>query len=52
MQYPVGLIKLAGYKLELEKLLNKKVDLATEPSVSDTFKRIIEEDLTTIYERN
>lgn len=37
VDHPVGLLKLAGYKLDLESLLNKKIDLATEPSISPDF---------------
>jgi len=51
MDYPVGLLKLAGYKIDLEFLLNSKVDLATEPSISPDFREIIQKDLKTVYER-
>jgi uncharacterized protein len=50
MQKHVGLIKLAGYKLELEEMLHKNVDLITEPSINNMFKEIIQPDLTTVYE--
>lgn len=51
LDYPIGLLKLAGYKIDLESLLNTKVDLATEPSISSDFYEIIQEDLKTVYER-
>lgn len=51
MEHSVGLFKLASYKLELETLLNKTVDLATESSLSKRFYTIIKDDLTTVYER-
>lgn len=51
MDYPIGLFKLAGYKIDLESLLNTKVDLATEPSISPEFYKIIQKDLKTVYER-
>jgi uncharacterized protein len=50
MQKHVGLIKLAGYKLELEEMLHKNVDLITESSINNMFKGIIQPDLTTVYE--
>lgn len=52
MEHPVGLVRLAGYKLDLEMLLQKKVDLATLPALSPDFQRLIQEDLRTVYERN
>lgn len=51
MDYPIGLFKLAGYKIDLESLLHTNVDLATEPSVSPDFYNIIQKDLKTVYER-
>ncbi|MEJ7683817.1 MAG: nucleotidyltransferase domain-containing protein [Segetibacter sp.] len=51
MDYPIGLLKLAGYKIDLEDILHKKVDFATEPSISADFREIIQRDLKTVYER-
>ncbi len=51
MDYSIGLFKLAKYKFDLESLLHKKVDLATEPSISPDFYEIIQKDLKTVYER-
>lgn len=51
MDYPVGLLKLARYKIDLEFLLSSKVDLATEPSISSDFRETIQKDLKTVYER-
>ena len=51
MDHPIGLLKLAGYKPDLEYLLEKKEDLATEPSISPDFFEIIQKDLKTVYER-
>lgn len=52
MEHPVGLLKLAGYQADLQHILNKKVDLITEPSIPDSFRNIIKQDLTVVYERN
>jgi predicted nucleotidyltransferase len=52
MEHPVGSFKLAGYQADLQDILKKKVDLITERSISDSFRNIIKEDLTVVYERN
>jgi len=52
LEHPVGLISLAGYMLDLESLLKKKVDLSTEPAISPEFLEIIQEDLKVVYERD
>lgn len=52
MEQPVGLIRLAGYKLDLESLLKKKVDLSTEAAISPEFREMIQEDLKIVYERD
>lgn len=52
MQHPVGLIQLASYKLDLENMLKRKVDLATIAGISKEFYNIIEKDIITVYEKN
>jgi predicted nucleotidyltransferase len=52
MKHPVGLITLSGYQIELQEMLKKKVDLATEGGLSDEFYKIIKQDLRLVYEAN
>lgn len=48
---PVGLIKLSGYKIELEKKLNITVDLGTDKGISQFVLPYIQKDIKIIYER-
>jgi len=47
---PIGM-KFFGYRLELEKLLNKKVDLVSTEGLSEHIRPLIDEDKILIYER-
>lgn len=52
LQRPVGLITLAGYQLELQDILKKKVDIATEGGLSYEFYNMIKQDLRLVYEKD
>lgn len=47
----VGLMKLIGYKQDLEDILHRKVDLLTPASISNRILPLIQKDLQLIYER-
>ncbi len=45
-----GIWSFVGLKQDLEKALNKKVDVISEPAVNDKLRNKIKNDLITIYE--
>ena len=47
---PIGM-KFFGYQLELEELLNKKVDLVSAEGLSKHVKPFVDQDKVLIYER-
>lgn len=47
----VGLFKLSGMYLDLQDLLNKKVDLVVEKGLMDFARESVERDKLLIYER-
>ena len=47
--HPLGLIVLGKYVAELEELIHRKVDLATENSITPDFLKQIQNDLQLIY---
>ncbi len=47
--HPLGLIVLGKYIAELEELTNRKIDMATEKSLTPDFLKLIEKDLRIIY---
>ena len=47
---PIGM-KFFGYQLELEKLLNKKVDLVSAEGLSKHVKPFVDKDKVLIYEK-
>lgn len=49
-EYPIGM-KFFGYQDELEKLLNRKVDLVSTDGISKYVKPLIDKDKILIYER-
>ena len=51
MSHPVGLLKLSGYKLELEEKLGIHVDLGTEGGISEFALPYINKEMKIIYER-
>ncbi|HMJ70126.1 MAG TPA: nucleotidyltransferase domain-containing protein [Cyclobacteriaceae bacterium] len=48
---PIGM-KFFGYRLELEKLLKKKVDLVSAEGLSKHIRPFIDKDKILIYERS
>ena len=47
--YPVGLFALGKYISDLEEITNKKIDLATQNSVTPEFLALIQKDLKEVY---
>ena len=47
----VGLFKLSGMYLDLQKLLNMPIDLVTEKGLMDFARKSVERDRILIYER-
>ena len=48
---PLGLFKLSQMNIDLENILNRKVDLVSEGSLKDYVAKSIENDKILIYER-
>lgn len=51
LSHPVSLFTLSGYRIELEKLLGTRVDLATKAGVDPLVYPFIKDEMETIYER-
>ena len=49
---PVGLLKLSGYRIDLEERLGISVDLGTENGISQFALPYIKKEMKVIYERN
>jgi predicted nucleotidyltransferase len=47
--HPLGLIVLGKYVSDLEQLTQRRIDLATENSITPDFFHIIQKDLRVIY---
>ena len=50
-QYPIGLMKIAGMKIDLEDLLGREVDLVEEGTLRPWAKAGVNRDKKLIYER-
>lgn len=48
---PKSLLEIVGLEMELSEILNKKVDLVTEPALCPHIKRDVMKDLKLIYGR-
>ncbi len=51
-QKQVSLLDFIGWKLDLEKLIGKKVDLVSEDGVSKYIRPFIDKDKTLLYEKS
>ena len=51
LKKPVGLLKLSGYRLDLEKKLGISIDLGTEKGISPFVLPFIKKELKVIYEQ-
>ncbi|HKR04728.1 MAG TPA: nucleotidyltransferase domain-containing protein [Bacteroidia bacterium] len=51
LEKPVGLIKLSGYRLDLEKKLGIPIDLGTEKGISPFILPYITKEIKVIYEQ-
>lgn len=49
--HQISLLDLIGWKLDLEEILNRKIDLVAEDGLSKHLKPIIEKEKVLIYER-
>lgn len=49
--FPVSLLDFIGWQIDLEKIINKKVDLVAEDGVSKHIKPFIDRDKVMIYEK-
>jgi predicted nucleotidyltransferase len=49
MSHPVGLITLGKYVADLEQITHRKVDIATQNSITPEFLSLIQHDLKEIY---
>ncbi len=49
---PIGYLKIIEYKLALEDLLQRKVDLLTPASISPRIRPYIQKELTLVYENS
>ena len=47
--HPVGLFALGKYIADLEKITKRKIDLATQNSISPDFLALIQKDLKEVY---
>jgi hypothetical protein len=48
-EYPVGLFILGKYIADLEDITKRKIDLATQNSLTPEFQKLIQNDLTEVY---
>jgi uncharacterized protein len=48
----IGLIQFSRMKIDLENVLNHKVDLLTESAISPHIKQFIQNDIVKIYEKS
>lgn len=51
LNQPVGLLKLSGYRIDLEEQLGIHVDLGTENGISEFVFPYIQKEMKVIYER-
>ena len=49
--YKVSLLDFIGWKIDLEKLLGKKVDLVAEDGLSEHIRPFIEKEKVIVYEK-
>lgn len=49
--HPLGLFRIAGLEMEIEKNLGKKVDVVTEGGLFEQVKSNIEKDQVLLYEK-
>jgi predicted nucleotidyltransferase len=52
LKKPVGLIKLSGYRLDLEKKLGIPIDLGTEKGISPLILPFIRKEIKVIYDQS
>ena len=48
-EHPVGLFTLGKYIADLEEITKRKIDLATQNSITPEFHKLIQNDLTEVY---
>ena len=49
LSHPVGLFALGNYVADLEEITNRKIDIATQNSITPEFLAIIQKDLKEVY---
>ncbi len=50
LEHPIGLFALGRYIADLENLTHRKIDIATENSITPEFLNTIKDDLKIVYE--
>lgn len=49
LSHPVGLFVLGKYVADLEEITNRKIDIATQNSITPDFLKLIQKDLKEVY---
>ena len=49
LSHPVGLFTLGKYVADLEEITNRKIDIATQGSITPEFLSLIQNDLKEVY---